>query len=195
LRLCLATNNQGKINEYKALLDIAGLCLLTPAALGVRQEVQETGSTFAENALIKARELCHKTSLPVLADDSGLCVKALGQAPGVYSARYGGGLCTTDTDRCRLVLEEMAGVDDREASFVCVIAVVLPDGTEKVFEGQIKGLVACEMRGANGFGYDPLFYIPSLGKHMAQLSIAEKDTISHRAVAAAKAKLYLQSLL
>ena len=195
MRICLATNNQGKVKEYRALLDIAGLCLLTPSMLGVKQEADENGITFEQNALIKAREICAKTGLPTLADDSGLCIKALGDSPGIYSARYGGTTCLSDENRCQLILKEMQGIGSREAYFACAIAIVLPDGREQTFMGQLDGLVAEKMFGNNGFGYDPIFFLPHLGKHLAELSMTEKDCISHRAKAATKAKQYILDLM
>ena len=195
LKLCVATSNQGKINEYKALLNIAGLVILTPKMLGVEQEASENGATFVENALIKAREMNKKTGLPALADDSGLCVKALGGAPGIFSARYGGELCTDDNQRCQLLLREMENISDRKAYFTCAIALALPDGTEKTFEGRLSGIIARQMRGNYGFGYDPIFYLPSIDRHIAELSLAEKDKLSHRAQAAKQVKKYLRNLM
>lgn len=195
MNLCLATNNQGKVKEYKALLDIAGLYLLTPSEVGLTQEAEEIGQNFSENALIKAREICQKSGMTALADDSGLCVETLDDAPGIYSARYGGKDCKTDQERCKLLLKNMLSKRNRRAYFICAIAVVTPDGREEVFEGRFYGQIAHEPKGQNGFGYDSIFYVPSLAKHLAQLSLEQKDAISHRAIASKKALPYLQKLV
>jgi len=195
VNLCLATNNQGKVKEYKALLAIAGLCFFMPFEVGLTQDAEESGQTFSENALIKAREICQKSGMVALADDSGLCVEALDNAPGIYSARYGDQDCKTDEERCELLLKNMRSKQNRQAYFVCAIAVVTPDGGEKVFEGRLYGQIACKPKGQNGFGYDPIFYVPYLAKHVAELNLEQKDAISHRAIASKKALPYLQGLV
>ncbi len=177
----LATGNPGKVREIGRLLDGYGVTLLTPDDLAEVPEVIEDGSTFEANALKKARAFARAASLPALADDSGLCVEALGGRPGVHSARWGGP-GATDADRCRLLLEEMALVPDNErgAAFVCVMALCRPDGTCRTFEGRCRGTIARSPRGDNGFGYDPVFHVPEFGRTMAQLPIEVKNRISHR---------------
>ncbi len=147
-------------------------------------EPEETGTTFEENARIKAQAVMQATGLPAIADDSGLMVDALGGDPGVYSARYGGpGL--DDTGRWQLLLKNMAGESNRACKFVSVICCAFPDGGEVMARGECPGILAQGPSGDGGFGYDPIFYLPQLGKTMAQLTPAEKNQISHRARALA----------
>ena len=147
--------------------------------MGVDVEPEETGTTFEENARIKAVAVMQACGLPAAADDSGLVVEALGGAPGVYSARYGGELARTDAERSALLLKNMENMEQRGAKFVSVIAVAYPDGRILTARGECCGEIAREMRGSNGFGYDPLFLLPD-GRHMAELSSEEKNAISHR---------------
>jgi XTP/dITP diphosphohydrolase len=158
-------------------------------------DIEETGSTFTDNALIKARHVCHGTGLPALADDSGLVVDALNGEPGVYSARYGNK--KTDEERYMLLLQKMKNVPDdkRQARFVCVMALAFPDGREYIEEGVCEGIIAEEPAGDNGFGYDPVFFIPELGKTMAQLPLDVKNAISHRARALQKVKILLETII
>ena len=186
-RLLLATNNAQKVRELRLLLGHLPLQLLTPADLGLSLDVVEDGATFEANALRKARAFADASGLTVLADDSGIEVDALGGRPGVQSARYGGpGL--EDEDRVALLLRELADVPDgeRTARFRAVLAVAASDGTERVAEGSCEGTVARAPDGANGFGYDPIFFVPALGVTMARLSDEEKGAISHRGNAARK---------
>jgi XTP/dITP diphosphohydrolase len=159
-------------------------------------DVEETGSTFEENALLKARALARATGLPVLADDSGLAVDALAGAPGVYSARYAGPECD-DRANNRKLIAELAGRSDRRAAFVCALALVLSDGTEIVSHGTCEGRVIDEERGTNGFGYDAVFYRDDLGCTFGEASPAEKNARSHRgaAVRALLAELRRRRLL
>jgi XTP/dITP diphosphohydrolase len=177
----LATGNRGKVREIERLLDGLGVTLITPDDLAAPPEVVEDGDTFEANALKKARAFAEAAGLPALADDSGLCVDALGGRPGVHSARWGGP-GATDADRCRLLLEEMAPVtdNDRGAAFVCVMALCRPDGTGRTFEGRCRGRITRTPRGDNGFGYDPVFFVPEFDRTMAQLPIEVKNKISHR---------------
>ncbi len=184
MKLVLATRNQNKIREitdkFAAIKNILPLSL---DEFDGAPEVEEDGKTFAENALKKAREISQFTGLPVLADDSGLAVDALNGRPGVYSARYGGA-GITDTERNMKLLEEMRNiVIGRTAHFICVIALVFPDGSEYTAEGRCSGEIITEMRGSGGFGYDPIFFLHKYNKTMAQLSLETKNTISHRALA------------
>ena len=166
---------------------------LTLKEAGVSADPEENGATFKENALIKAREICRLTSLPALSDDSGLCVNALGGAPGVYSARYSG---KDSADNTALLLKNLkkaaeAGNPDRSAHFSCCVALVFPDGRELTAEGRTFGSITLSPEGEGGFGYDPVFFSPELGKTFAQASEEEKNSVSHRgrALAALKEQL------
>ena len=179
MRAVLASHNQKKIQEMRAILTAFGVEVLSQADVGVNLEPEETGVTFEENAAIKAVAVMEATGLPAIADDSGLMVDALGGAPGVYSARYGGpGL--DDTGRWQLLLKNMEGQTNRTCKFVSVICCAFPDGTQLMARGECPGVIACEPSGAGGFGYDPVFYLPEQGRTMAQLTPEEKNQISHR---------------
>lgn len=184
MKVVLASHNQKKMVEMKAILSQMGVEVLSQAEVGVDLEPEETGTTFEENARIKAQAVMQATGLPAIADDSGLMVDALGGDPGVYSARYGGpGL--DDTGRWQLLLKNMAGESNRACKFVSVICCAFPDGGEVMARGECPGILAQGPSGDGGFGYDPIFYLPQLGKTMAQLTPAEKNQISHRACALA----------
>ena len=179
--LLIATNNAHKVTELRRILGEADVTLVTPADAGIELEVEETGETFEENARLKARAFCAASGLPSLADDSGIEVDALGGRPGVRSARYGGdGL--NDADRTQLLLDELAGVPEerRTCRYRVVLVLARPDGSEEVVDGACEGRAAFAPVGENGFGYDPVFYVPRFGRTMAQLDPAEKDAISHR---------------
>ena len=179
MKFVLATHNPGKLKEMADILSGLGVEVVSPAELGIDVEVEETGSTFAENAMLKARAICDASGLPAIADDSGLCVDALNGGPGVYSARYGGeGL--DDAARTRLLLENMRGQTTRAAHFACAIACVFPGGDTLTAEGRCDVAIAFAPMGQGGFGYDPVFLVPELGKTFSQLSGAEKNEISHR---------------
>lgn len=187
MRLLLATHNQGKRREWRALLDGLDIELLLPDDLGLHDDVEETGETYTENALIKARALAAASGLPTLADDSGLEVDALDGAPGVRSARYHLG---TDAIRYRALLKALDYVplEERGARFRCIAALVIPGeadaAREYITEGICEGIISFEPRGEGGFGYDPVFYLFEYSCTMAQLTEAEKNRISHRARAA-----------
>ena len=184
MKVVLASHNQKKMVEMKAILSQMGVEVLSQAEVGMDLEPEETGTTFEENARIKAQAVMQATGLPAIADDSGLMVDALGGDPGVYSARYGGpGL--DDTGRWQLLLKNMAGESNRACKFVSVICCAFPDGGEVMARGECPGILAQGPSGDGGFGYDPIFYLPQLGKTMAQLTLAEKNQISHRARALA----------
>lgn len=184
MKVVLASHNQKKMVEMKAILSQMGVEVLSQAEVGMDLEPEETGTTFEENARIKAQAVMQATGLPAIADDSGLMVDALGGDPGVYSARYGGpGL--DDTGRWQLLLKNMAGESNRACKFVSVICCAFPDGGEVMARGECPGILAQGPSGDGGFGYDPIFYLPQLGKTMAQLTSAEKNQISHRARALA----------
>ena len=184
MKVVLASHNKKKMVEMRTILSAMGVEVLSQAEVGVDLEPEETGTTFAENAMLKARAICELAKLPAIADDSGLCVDALNGGPGVYSARYGGpGL--DDTGRWQLLLKNMAGQTNRACKFVSVICCAFPDGGEVMARGECPGTLAQGPSGDGGFGYDPIFYLPQLGKTMAQLTPEEKNQISHRARALA----------
>lgn len=177
-KIIAATKNKNKIREFKQILPTYDI--ITQEEAGIDIDVEETGTTFEENARLKATAIFEKTGMPALADDSGLEVFALGGEPGVYSARYGGaGL--DDKGRLQLVLEKMKDVEDelRSAQFVCAICFVTKDKTYEA-KGVCEGVITREERGENGFGYDPIFYVPELDKTNAEMSGEEKNAISHR---------------
>jgi XTP/dITP diphosphohydrolase len=176
IRLVLATRNQGNVAELQRILD--GVELLDAEDAGV-PDVEETGDTFADNALLKARAAVAASGLPAIADDSGLSVVALGGEPGVRSARYAGAH-GDDEANLRLVLERMDGQAQRSARFVCAAALVAPDGREWVVEGTVEGELITEPRGTGGFGYDPIFVPEGEQRTTAEMSPHEKDAISHR---------------
>ena len=178
-KFVLATHNPGKLAEMKAILSRLGVEVLSPAEAGVEVDVEETGTTFAENAMLKAKAVCAAACLPAIADDSGLCVDALNGGPGVYSARYGGeGL--DDGQRCLLLLRSMRGQGTRAAHFSCAVACAFPNGDTLTAEGRCDGAIAFAPLGDGGFGYDPVFLIPEKGKTFGQLGAEEKSKISHR---------------
>lgn len=179
MKFVLATHNPGKIREMSAILGGLGVEVVSPADVGITVDVEETGTTFAENAMLKAKAICAAAGLPAIADDSGLCVDALNGGPGVYSARYGGeGL--DDKGRYMLLLNSMRGQTTRKAHFACAIACAFPNGDELTAQGQCDGAIAFAPMGEGGFGYDPVFLVPELGKTFGQLSAEEKSAISHR---------------
>lgn len=179
MRFVLATHNPGKLREMGEILRDLGVEVVSPAALGIPVDVEETGTTFLENALLKAKAICRAANLPAIADDSGLCVDALNGAPGVYSARYGGeGL--DDRGRCMLLLNSMRGATTRAAHFSCAVACVFPNGDTLTAEGRCDGSIAYAPLGDGGFGYDPIFLLPGTGKTFGQLSQEEKSAVSHR---------------
>ena len=184
MKVVLASHNKKKMVEMRAILSRMGVEVISQAEVGLDLEPEETGTTFEENARIKAKAVMEASGLPAIADDSGLMVDALGGEPGVYSARYGGeGL--DDTGRWQLLLKNMAGQTNRACKFVSVICCAFPDGTELMARGECPGELAQGPSGDGGFGYDPIFYLPQLGKTMAQLTPEEKNQISHRAQALA----------
>lgn len=180
MKLVLASKNPKKIRELNEILAQLGIQVCSQADVGVDLEVEETGTTFEENSLLKAQAVMQASGLPAIADDSGLCVDALQGAPGVYSARYGGeGL--DDMGRTRLLLENMRGAfGPRTAKFVSVITCCFPNGDVITARGECPGTIAFAPMGEGGFGYDPVFFVPELKKTFAQLSPEEKNAISHR---------------
>ena len=181
MKLVLASKNEKKLIEMQEILSRLGVEVCLESDVGVNVEVEETGTTFEENSLLKARAVMEASGMAAIADDSGLCVDALGGAPGVYSARYGGeGL--DDTGRYRLLLENMRGLP-RSARFVSVITCCFPNGDVLTARGECPGTIAFAPMGEGGFGYDPVFFVPQLKKTFAQLTHEEKNAISHRGLA------------
>lgn len=186
--IILATNNKNKLKEMKALLSDICDNIYSLSDKNIDVEIEENGSTFEQNAIIKASEICKLTNLPSIADDSGLCVEALNGEPGVLSARYAGEPCNDENNNQRLLkelkaVEEKTNTVNRKACFVSCLAVVFPDGRIMTQSAELDGEIVFERRGTNGFGYDPYFFIPSLNKTMAELDFDEKNKISHRAKA------------
>lgn len=196
MKLLIATRNRGKLREYEVLLAGLGLELVDLTEVGIALEVEERGATFEENAILKARACAQASGLLTLADDSGLEVDALGGEPGLRSARYDG--CGgSDEDRYRLLLRNLEEVPpgERTARFRCVIAIATAEGEVRTAEGACEGCIAFQPRGAHGFGYDPVFFVPQYGCTMAQLPPEVKNRISHRARAAEGAREILRHLV
>ena len=196
--LVVATRNQGKMREYRELLAYWPVELISLDDAGVSGDVDETGDTFLANARLKAGEYARLSNLPTISDDSGLEVHALGGEPGVYSARYGGDDCHSDADRVALLLDNLDTVpwDRRIARFRCVTAIAGPGGAIiGTVVGSVAGMIQFEPEGEHGFGYDPVFHLPSLGQTIAQVPLEIKNSISHRADAARKARTMLQALI
>ena len=191
--LLLATRNLHKLEEFRAIFSDLPLRLLSLRDLQLAIDVEETGTTYAENAELKARAYAQVSNMSTLADDSGLEIDALGGAPGVQSARYLGSE-TSYEERFRVILELLKGLslDQRSARFRCVIALVEPLGNIRMVEGVVEGVIAEGPRGTNGFGYDPIFSLPELGKTFAELEPEHKNRISHRARAAQSARKLLE---
>lgn len=183
MRYIIASNNKNKLSELKAILSQTGAQVVSQSEAGLCLEAEETGKTFEENAMIKAVAACEALGEPAIADDSGLEVDALGGEPGIYSARYGGDGCRSDSERTAYLLRRMEGASNRAARFVSCIACVFPNGDSLIARGECEGEITLEPRGENGFGYDPVFFIPELGKTMAELPAEQKNSISHRACA------------
>lgn len=181
MKVILASQNQHKLVELSAILSQLGFEIALESEYGLKVEVEETGTTFEENSLLKAEAVMRASGLPVLADDSGLMVDALDGAPGVYSARYGHK--NSDAERIDYLLENLQGVpaERRTAKFVCVITCLWPDGRKIVARGECPGVILDAPRGQGGFGYDPVFYLPEFGKTYAELQPEQKNAVSHRA--------------
>jgi XTP/dITP diphosphohydrolase len=193
--LLLATNNKGKVAEIKALLDRTGLILLTPAELGLALDIPEDGQTYAENASKKAAAYSQASGMIALADDSGLEVDALDGQPGMHSHRFCPLPNATDADRRKYLLEKLQGSRRPwTARFRATVAVALPSGEVRLATGECEGEIIPEERGMNGFGYDPIFFIPELGRTMAELEMDEKNRLSHRARAVRNAIPILREL-
>ena len=181
MKLVLASNNKKKLTELREILSSAGFEVISQAEAGCDFEAEENGTTFAENAYIKAKAAMDACGLPAIADDSGLCVEALGGEPGVYSARYSGSHEHTDEQRNDYLLAKLGTQKDRRAKFVSSIACCFPDGRVIRAEGECTGTIGFEPKGENGFGYDPLFITDDYpGRTMAELTPEEKNAVSHR---------------
>ena len=185
--IILATNNKSKVKEISEMMSGSDITFESLADAGINVEVEETGTTFEENALLKAREICKLSGKPTISDDSGLEIDALDGAPGIYSSRFMGEDTSYDIKNNALIekLENVAD-PDRTARFRCCMALVLPDGREFVAEGAMEGIIAREPKGINGFGYDPILFIPEYNRTSAELSSEEKNNISHRGEALRK---------
>ena len=194
-KLLLATSNQGKLCELKSLLCDLPYGLVTLSEVGIDIKVDEIGSSLEENARLKATILANKSQLLTLADDSGLEVDALGGQPGVLSSRYAGENAS-DSERINYLLSKLDGVswEKRRARFKCVIAVAMPNGQVELCSGTCRGIITLEPKGDNGFGYDPIFYLPELGKTIAELSLKMKNQISCRGQAVRNARKLLERL-
>ena len=192
MKIIFATSNQGKLREVRAIVADLGIEVESMKDAGIDVDIVEDGKTFAENALIKARTVCKACGEVTMSDDSGLEIDALGGEPGIYSARYMGEDTSYHIKNMNLV-ERLEGVPDekRTARFVCAIACVFPDGRELICRETFEGRIGYEEKGENGFGYDPIFYVPEKGCYSAELSPEEKNAISHRgkALRAMRAKL------
>jgi len=195
-KLVVATKNKGKIAEIKEVLKHMPFEVLSMGDMGITMDVVEDGKTFEENSLKKAVEICRISNTIVIADDSGIEVDYLNGAPGIYSARFGGP-DATDEDRNAKLLDMMKGVpfEKRTARYVCAIAVAFPDGRTFVVKDTCEGYVDTEGKGNNGFGYDPIFFIPEYSKSMAELSMDIKNKISHRAKALIKMAVKIKEFI
>ena len=195
MKLVLASQNKGKLKEMQAILGELGIEVVLQSELGLAVDVEETGTTFAENATLKAKAVMEASGLPAIADDSGLCVDWLQGAPGIYSARYGG--VDSDEERNQLLLNNMKGALDRSAHFHADIVCCFPNGDILNTAGDIFGTITYAPNGDGGFGYDPIFFVPSLRKTLAQVPAEDKNAISHRGNAlramAVKLKEYMEN--
>ena len=189
MKIVLASTNQHKLKEIANVL--TNCEIVSAASVGFTDEVEETGETFLDNAFLKARAVARATGLPTLADDSGICVAALNGAPGVHSARYSGGDMVANR---KLLLQNLRGVTDRQAKFVCVMALVLPDGREYTAIGETSGYITEQEHGESGFAYDSVFFSDDLQKTFAEATPAEKNSVSHRGRALQKIAQIVEKL-
>ena len=192
-KILLATNNKAKVREYARLLQSIPYQVVSLEDVNISEQVEETGTSFEENAILKAKRYAELSGLTTIADDSGLEVDALCGEPGVRSARYAG-KGASDKERIDFLLNKIVDVpwEKRHAQFRCVIAIAYPDGKVQICQGQCRGILTLKPLGDKGFGYDPIFYLPDLHKTMAELSMSEKNAISHRGKAAEEARKALQ---
>lgn len=192
MKFLVATNNQGKLKEFNQILGELGIECVSLRDLGITADVEETGTTFLENALLKAKEIYQIAKIPTISDDSGLMVDALDGEPGVYSARYAGEP-SDDQKNMDKLLANLKEEPNRTARFKSVIAAVFSEDDIVVAEGECEGVIIDEKRGKNGFGYDPIFYVESLGKTFSEMTDAEKNSLSHRGNAIRNLKEQLKS--
>ncbi len=185
--LVLATRNKGKVREIKQLLKDQDVEIKDLNDFGPIPEIEEDGSSFDENAYKKASFVSRILGYPAMADDSGLVVEALGGEPGIHSARYAGNNAT-DKENCEKLIKKLKGIKNRKAAFECVISIAVPTGAALTYEGRCEGIIIDEPAGENGFGYDPFFYYPDLKKTFAEISMEEKNKISHRGKALMEVK-------
>ncbi len=199
LKLLIATNNLNKVQELREILSDLPLAITTPADKGLNLDPEETGATFEENAIIKARAFAQASGLLTLADDSGLEVDTLGGEPGIYSARYGGTAKDDHAGRNRLVLDKLAALNvpwsERTGRFRCVIALATPDRLIGTVEGVVEGYIAYEPKGSGGFGYDPIFFVSEFNQTLAEVPSPQKHSISHRGRAARAAAKMIERLV
>lgn len=197
MKFIIATNNAKKLRELRAILDDFGIEAQSLSEAGIVSEVEETGTSFEENARLKAQAAMERSGLPAIADDSGLIVDALDGAPGVYSARYGGDACHDDVERYELLLRNLESVPDgaRTARFVSAICLSFPDGREVMTRGEVEGEILRAPQGEGGFGYDPVFFLPGEGRSMAEIPAERKNEISHRARALSALRKELSQIL
>jgi XTP/dITP diphosphohydrolase len=192
--IILATSNKNKISEFREILQDFEVEIRSLSEFGPLPPVTEDGQTFEENAYKKAHHTARVLGLPAIADDSGLVVHALNGEPGVYSARYAG-LNSSDDDNTSKLLEKMKGIKDRRASFKCVLSIAVPSGPALTYEGECNGIILEEKRGRLGFGYDPIFFFEEYGKTFAELTMQEKNAVSHRGKALAEFKSEVKKVL
>lgn len=180
-KIILATGNENKLREIRQIMDGCDVQIVSMKEAGVFEEIEETGTSFEENAVIKAKTIAAKTGLLTLADDSGLEIDFLDKAPGIYSSRFMGE-DTPYSEKNKAILEKLSGVPDekRTARFVCAVAAVKPDGTYETVRATMEGIIAHKSAGENGFGYDPIFFLPEYNLTSAEISPEEKNAISHR---------------
>lgn len=197
MKIAVATKNPNKAKEFTALFNLPGVEFVSMSSLGFDGDIEENADTFEQNALIKAKFICDKFSIPAIADDSGLCVDALDGAPGIYSARYASrdGKNSSDSDNIEKLLLELDGVENRTAQFVCAMAFCAPDGTQKCTSGICRGRIEYERKGTSGFGYDPVFYCDAICKTFGETSHEEKNKVSHRAIAVKQMSEIIKSYL
>ena len=191
MKIIIATKNSGKVEEFRELFSSFDIQFLSLLDIDYQEEIEETGSSFYENAYIKAKQIYDIYKIPTLADDSGLCVDALGGEPGIYSARYKG--LDSPKKRRRRILEMMEGIQNRKAHFYCSLVFIDENGKDMEFNGQVDGFIGYEELGDKGFGYDPIFMIDD-NTSFAMLEMDEKNKISHRGLAIEKFKEYLNGL-
>lgn len=183
MKIVLASKNTHKMVEFQQILSPLGIEVILESQLGIDVDVEETGTTFEENSFLKAEAVMKATGLPAMADDSGIAVDALNGEPGIYSARYGGDPSLDDWGRLLLLLKNMENVPDgqRQGKFVSAITLVYPDGRTIQVRGEVAGEITREAKGSGGFGYDPIFYYPPMGRTFGEVSAEEKNSVSHRA--------------